>query len=386
MIKEEVDAINDSSVFANIAATGGGSKFIGDFLSFGGGSKTIYGFYVPYSQKATDTYLGFTPKKYVSPETAEALAIEAYRRCKYEDYSLNIIGVGVTCKLTTGEGERAGRENVVYIAYADFEQVTVFKFDIHKHFKDVPEKIMTRVEQELLVSELIHDLLFFLGTRSETTEAEYDFENKWNIEYSKNYMFHASYRNMDSVVEYWGQKQTLTKDLIIFPGSFNPLHDAHKELATLVMNHFPDNDFAFELSVRNFDKGNILPSDLNRRLCGLGDFSREVFVSNCVLLHDKAKAFHKLGHKVKFLIGFDTFVRWADATNPTELRAMRQLGVELIVIPRGGYSIKTSNMARFPDLSYELIGDLICPLSYDPNFINYHNPISSTQLRNEDKK
>jgi hypothetical protein len=102
MNEEIVKAINASPYKAFVTTTGGGTRFIGDFLEFGGGSATILGFYVPYSESLFDEFIGGKPIKYASPEAARALAMASYQKAKIIAGPDNAIGIGCTASLGRG--------------------------------------------------------------------------------------------------------------------------------------------------------------------------------------------------------------------------------------------------------------------------------------------
>ena len=107
-----------------IAATGGGTSFIGEFLKIPGGSQCIIGGYVPYAVAATDMFVGAKLDKYADGNAARRLAVASYEQCvkitnlnrdKYNHIVSDCVGVGIACSLVK-DNERDGREHHINIA------------------------------------------------------------------------------------------------------------------------------------------------------------------------------------------------------------------------------------------------------------------------------
>lgn len=105
---------------------------------------------------------------------------------------------------------------------------------------------------------------------------------------------------------------------LVFPGSFNPLHNGHIELIqaaqNVVRNRFHTTELpsiAFEIAVRNADKGKLNGNEIQRRTAQFSDRSDvlPVFVTNATLFSEKAKLFRQSW----FVIGADTAIRLVDS-------------------------------------------------------------------------
>ena len=128
-----IKAINDSPLKIYMAITGGGTGFIGDFLKFGGGSQTILGYNVPYSNVALNRFVAVKTNKYCSQETAKSLAQASFHEAIFiaqeSDFSYkvdNLLGIGVTASLRKAENEREGRWNGYHICFQTVRGQTVF--------------------------------------------------------------------------------------------------------------------------------------------------------------------------------------------------------------------------------------------------------------------
>lgn len=131
-----------------VAATGGGTSFIGDFLKIPGGSQCIVGAYVPYAIEATNNFVGGKLDKYADANAARRLAVASYEQCFKLKPNENIcVGVGVACSLVKDK-ERDGREHHINIAVHTFNQT----FGISVVLK---KSKLNRTKEENLVNDLI---------------------------------------------------------------------------------------------------------------------------------------------------------------------------------------------------------------------------------------
>jgi hypothetical protein len=129
---ELVKKINASPYKIILTTAGGGSSFVGDFLSISGGSNTILGAFVPYDAQITATILSFYGDaeniKLVSKDCAECLCahsidlFESYGDFTDEENELflgnepsKVISISCTASLAK-DNEREGRIHEAYIS------------------------------------------------------------------------------------------------------------------------------------------------------------------------------------------------------------------------------------------------------------------------------
>lgn len=161
----------------------------------------------------------------------------------------------------------------------------------------------------------------------------------------------------------------------ILPGSFNPLHNGHTDLAAAAAARLGV-AVAFELSITNADKPELTPDEVIRRtrqFAGVG----AVWVTRAATFVAKAELFPG----VTFVVGFDTAARLVDpkyygsdiSRRDACLRGLRGSGCRVIV---GGRVDREGNFRMWGG---DVFGGLFVSLSED----DFRADVSSTQLRGQ---
>ena len=103
---------------------------------------------------------------------------------------------------------------------------------------------------------------------------------------------------------------------VLLPGSFNPLHAGHREMAHLARGR-AGLPVAYELSVRNVEKATL---DVDAVAARLAQFASEdlIWVTRAATFHEKAELFPAC----VFAVGADTALRLADAAYYDSPQAM----------------------------------------------------------------
>lgn len=111
--------------------------------------------------------------------------------------------------------------------------------------------------------------------------------------------------------------------LAVLPGSFNPLHEGHRELAVAAAV-LSGREVWFELSVTNVDKPPLTEKDVHRRLA---QFTGQagVVLTRAPRFIEKARA---MPGSV-FVLGWDTYIRLLDAQYYGGVDAMRAALLEM---------------------------------------------------------
>lgn len=171
-------------------------------------------------------------------------------------------------------------------------------------------------------------------------------------------------------------------ELVLLPGSFNPLHGGHQKLLDTA-SRLTGRRGMFEISIENVDKPDLPKTQLKRRLEQFAGY-RDVAVTRAALFSDKAK----LLPGAWFVLGFDTAIRLLDdryypgiegQVSPAgkALHELADVGVRFVVAGR------EDDSGRFREAD-----ELDVPKSLRGMFIfipasEFRADISSTQLRRE---
>jgi hypothetical protein len=181
------------------------------------------------------------------------------------------------------------------------------------------------------------------------------------------------------VSEKGDQSRKLPIDPVVLAGSFNPLHEGHRQLLE-VAEQVTSRRGIFEISIENVDKPDLPRGELERRLQQLAGL-RDVAVTRARLFSDKA---HLLPG-AWFVIGFDTAQRLIDdqyyaddgMPRPAEraLKGMLKQGARFVVAGRAG---DDGRFRGFEDMDVpESLRELFIPV---PQAM-FRVDLSSTELR-----
>lgn len=296
-----VEEIHKTPTKAVIIAAGGGSEVFPTLLRKGGGSRTLIAGYTPYSANSTIELLGAKPDQFCSEQTARALAMAAYQKAlKLKDADCPVIGVAVTCSLQGVPTERAGRAHRIYAALQTASStVTHSWIDPNTRFAD---ETNTRLWEEEIASNMVLDLLAEGCGIQQGTNSKYEVNRKGVESLVLGKLLSGELKRIalkDTV--YF---ENLDSPKALLPGSFNPAHKGHFEMAT-VAEKFVGGRCDFELSLLNVDKPALDFITVLERLETFGNDGRIVWLTNAPLFTQKAQTFPN----TVFAVGHDTLVR-----------------------------------------------------------------------------
>lgn len=338
---------------------GGGFDIIGELTRYGGSSSKLLEVVCNQSTKVTDELLGYTPDKYVSKETVLRLAVQAYNRAVKLSGNKESYGVAVTSKLTV-DNEREGRENLTYIATHTNNSTGYYRCNVIKGSREEQEK------------QIVDYILQAIGVTVD--ERNIILQKEWNV--ANNILFGSKIPETplhtpiaSSLYEGLGESP------VIFPGSFNPLHNGHLQLAKEAYRYTGKRVF-LELSVLNPDKPKLDYVTINDRIQGIQkainnnkEFLAGFIVSACPLFVDKINHYKK----PIFVVGGDTMDRisngnYGDLSVESCTTLYRTAGVKFLYGQRQGLALT--------------IRDSLKPICYLLEGYN-DTGVSSTQIRKE---
>jgi nicotinic acid mononucleotide adenylyltransferase len=347
-----------------IAATGGGTSFVGDFLKIPGGSQCIVGGYVPYAIEATNNFVGGKLDKYADANAARRLAVASYEHClKLKVNEPNCVGVGVACSLVKDK-ERDGREHHINIAVHTYNE-TFGMSVVLKNSK------LNRAEEE----EFVNDLTLFVLANKYCK----NIDREWEIIHQMIYLDHGGeattfgeYNRMVGCDLYCDAMEDLEmqETIVIYPGSFFPLHNGHREIYHIA-HKITELPVFYELSVTNSYKPSIDYVDLENRYKQFNtvNWLNAVILTKAPRFVDKVNLLKKHFNpkEIIIVVGADTWERVYDAAahKNGDIKFFEDNNVKFLVFGRNA-EIKNQDSVLF------IKNDLA---------LNYNNNISSTAIR-----
>ena len=274
-------------------SSGGGSTAISDFLKVPGASNTILESYIPYSRESMDEYLGIKPSHYCGLQTTINMAMIAFKRAQKlapDAKKEHLLGAAVTATLSTTYEKLGSHRFFVCIQGSDATHVISCYLTKGKRTRDSEEK---------LVSECLEALIgIACGVSSELPKLSQ------NIEYEVVKSKKEWTQLIDSEIEFIKCQEEISR--LIFPGTFNPIHEGHLQIKEIAEKMTKQKLF-FEISVSNVDKAPLSYYEIQKTI---EQFSKEHrwVLTNAPTFQEKIKLFPKS----TFVVGTDTLMRIFD--------------------------------------------------------------------------
>ena len=295
-----IAALHASGRKAALAITGGGSGAIGALLRVPGGSRLLIEAQVPYDAQALTTFLGLTPAQACSSETAIAMARTARERAeRLVPGGTDLVGLGATAALVSDRPRKG--EHRFHIAYANAAGIAHCTCVLAKGRRD-------RAAEEDLVSRAI--ILFLAGACGIAAPSP-----RMLLDADEHYaetavvlgdpLDHLLTGEVDRVTVQPDGQMILSapRPAVVFPGSFNPVHEAHVSLARLA-EELRQQPVAFEISVTNVDKPPLTGETVRHRLVQFA-WKSAVELTRAPTFLEKSRLFPG----ATFVIGADTAER-----------------------------------------------------------------------------
>ncbi len=375
IIEKIINRINEDPVKISGIFAGSGSSFANWFLTTPGSSNTLMQLDFPYSHGSVDELLGRVPGVYVTEQVANEFANIAYLRAsRLVSAGEEVIGIGCTSALISDVPKKG--EHRAHVSIRNKDEMLSVSLKLNKGFRD-------RISEEDLVSRFILNEVdeFWFKSGNDILLSDLSAEDEVCRKENKYY---------DAIKQLFETKQPFLiinqyGELLdfpyyptsIIPGSFNPLHTGHKQLAKLI-GEMKGSTVDFEISIYNVDKDNMTMEDVNQRILQ--------FIGVGTIIISKSKTFVEKSTYFKgcsFVVGWDTAVRILDAkyynnnfkTGLAALDSIRKNRCEFIVV---GRLDEFGNFRNAKDISI--------PDGYEDMFImieeeKFRSDISSTDFR-----
>ena len=295
-----ISALHASGRKAALAITGGGSGAIGELLRVPGGSRLLIEAQVPYDEMALATFLGFAPVQACSSETAIAMAQSARARAaRLMPAGTDLVGLGATAALVSDRPRRG--EHRFHIAFANAAGIAHCTCVMAKGRRD------RAAEEDLVSRAIVLWLARACGIAAPSPQSLLDADE---------HCAEAVVAPLDTIdqllageldrvtVQPDGQMLlSASQSVVLFPGSFNPLHEGHVLLAR-VAEELRQQPLAFEISVTNVDKPPLAGETVKHRIAQFA-WKSPVELTRAPTFVEKSRLFSR----TTFVIGADTAER-----------------------------------------------------------------------------
>lgn len=330
-----------------VVATGGGSLAIGDLLSVGGASSYFLEGLVPYSKKSLDLFLGFEPDKYCTWGTARKIAMQAFRRALELDAPIDsAVGISCTASLAKPSGEREGRKHEAHIGIQTKDSTRVWSLEFLEK--------RSREEEEIILASWLLEVIKMFRDNSNGLNVNVIPEGfssrEWAaVKYNKAFdtigLDKILFNNKRNYILVDSEEPFLGVDSVIFPGSFNPIHEGHANIIKSAHKTLGKKVY-LEISVTNPDKPPSDFIDVNYRIDQIRKFDDEEFkqalagiiISNTPLFFDKIWQYPTS----TYLAGTDTVNRLFDkkyGNVQSLIDLIKDTNTKFLVANRKGYEI-----------------------------------------------
>ncbi len=290
-------------------ATGGGSAAISGLVSTPGASSVVLDAAVPYARAAIDDLLGGPQETYSSRRTARRLAMAAWQRaCRLDEAAgtervtaaKRAVGVAVTAGLATTRPKRGDHRAIV--AVQTLAATRVVELVLEKGAR-------SRAEEEAVAAGLVLvELAGACGTKGiegEPTRLPGDSIDQdtfappdvWRK------LFTGERRAVLASAADAGE--TPAPGGLVFPGSFDPLHEGHLLMARIA-EEIAERPLVYEISVANVDKPMLDFIEMRERATQFVD--RPLWFTRAATFLEKLDVFPES----TFVMGADTFARLPD--------------------------------------------------------------------------
>ena len=257
-----IAASHGSGRKAALAITGGGSGAVGELLRVPGGSRLLIEAQIPYDALALAAFLGFAPAQACSAETAIAMARSARARAAgFAPAGTDLVGLGATAALVSDRPRKG--EHRFHIAFANAAGIAHCTCVLAKGRRD------RAAEEDLVSRAIVLWLARACGVAAPSPRSLFDADD----DYAETAV--AAVDTIDRLLAGEHDRVTVRPDgqmmlsapqpSLLFPGSFNPMHEGHVLLAR-VAEELTQQPLAFEISVTNVDKPPLAAETVRHRL------------------------------------------------------------------------------------------------------------------------
>jgi hypothetical protein len=372
--RQLISALHGSGRKAALAITGGGSGAIGELLRVPGGSRLLIEAQVPYDEQALAAFLGFAPPQASSADTAIAMARTARTRAaSLAPAGADLVGLGATAALVSDRPRRG--EHRFHIAFANAAGIAHCTGVLAKGRRD------RAAEEDLVSRAIVLWLARACGVAAPSPQSLLDADEH----YAETAV--AAGDAIDRLLAGEHDRVTVQPDgkmmlsapqpSVLFPGSFNPIHEGHVLLAR-VAEELRQQPLAFEISVTNVDKPPLAGETVRHRL-GQFAWKSPVELTRAPTFVEKSRLFPG----TTFVVGVDTAERLFGPKYYGDDEGRMHAALEEIANARGSFlvAVRVDAAGRLRALS-----DIPVPRRYSDLFTEipehrFRSDTSSSEIR-----
>ena len=376
-IAQVVAKIHDTPQQSVLAVAGAGNYALAWLLGVGGASRTVLETRVPYGYLAMTDFLGgYAPEQTVSADTARRMARAAWARgMSLRELDAPIVGLACTATIATDRTKR-GDHRAFIATWGDGSSTT--------HAVVLEKGLRDRAGEEDVVSRLV--IAAIARACGVSAELDLGLASTERLETETTRHAEPVQRLLDGdarwVTVHPDGRMVVDGDApsALLPGSFNPLHVGHTELADAATRAL-GMPVAYELSVSNVDKPPLAVAEVHRRL--------EQFKGTATVALTRAETFVKKSELFPgcgFAIGWDTVTRliqprYYGDSQEAMLRALAEMWGRGSRFAVGG---RTDDGGAFRSLSDVAIPDGFQPMFTEIPEAEFRRDLSSTAIRERD--
>jgi hypothetical protein len=281
-------------------ATGGGARAIAHLATTPGASAVVLEGLMPSAREAVDRLLGGRQESYCSPRTARRLATAAWQRAVDDGTPpAHAIGAAVVASLKTVAPKRGPHRVIVAIQTLAATSVAALELEKEARTRDAEEDVAAA----LFLREL--DAAARPGAIPQSPAGLRPGERVERERTGARPEWEALVAGTCRAVGIGTEASAPGPGRLVFPGSFDPLHDGHRAMARLA-EEIAERPVEFELSIANVDKPPLDYHEIEARMAQFA--GRPLWLTRAPTFLEKLTLFPRS----TFVLGADTFVRLAD--------------------------------------------------------------------------